>query len=253
MLLLAFLLLTSACSSYRKIPYFQDLNRSVPASEAIGNFSPLLIQGGDILGINVSSLNPEASAIFNYNLNRVNGNNYDSSPANPVIGYLVDQTGEIHLPLVGAFKVTGLTTGEIREQLRNKLLGYLKEPVVNIRLLNFRISVLGDVLKPDVYSVQNERITVLQALSLAGDLNITAQRTDVLLVREQQGKREYVSIDLTSKALFASPYFYLKNNDILYVQPNKSKFATVDRNYRNASLILSSLSIIAIVFSAIHR
>ena len=214
---------------------------------------PLIIQDGDILGINVTSLNPEASAVFNYNLSRVNGNNYDTSPGNPVVGYLVGPLGDIQLPLLGPLKVAGLTTAEIRALLQQKLDHYLKEPVVNIRLLNFKISVLGDVLKPDVYTVQNERINLLQALSLAGDLTITAQRTNLLLVREQEGRREYIPIDLTSKALFTSPYYYLKNNDVLYVQPDKTKFATVDRGYRSASIVLSGLSIVAIVFSALHR
>ncbi|WP_204376029.1 polysaccharide biosynthesis/export family protein [Hymenobacter coccineus] len=213
----------------------------------------MLIQSGDILGINVSSLNPEASAVFNYNLSRVNGNNYDNSPGNPVYGYLVDQQGTIQLPLVGAMTVAGLEPAQIRTRLRQQLLAYLREPVVNIRLLNFRISVLGDVAKPDVYVVNNERITLLQALSLAGDLTITAQRTNVLLIREQNGQRQYISIDLTSKVLFTSPYYYLKNNDVLYVQPDKAKYAPVDRGYRNLSLVLSALSIIAIVFATVYR
>ncbi|TPG58948.1 polysaccharide export protein [Hymenobacter nivis] len=247
------LISSSACSSYRKIPYFQDLNKKVISEESLDNYTPPLIQTQDILGINVSSLNPEASAVFNYNLNRVNGNNYDLSPGNPVVGYLVDVQGEIHLPLVGAMKVSGLTTSEISRQLQAKLLAYLKQPTVNIRIINFKVAVFGDVLKPDVYSVQNERITVPEALSLAGDLNITAVRTDVLLVREQNGKRQYVPIDLTSKAIFNSPYFYLKNNDVIYVQADKTKFATVDRGYRTASLVLSGLSVIAIVISTILR
>jgi polysaccharide export outer membrane protein len=242
-----------SCSSYRKIPYFQDLNKTAVSEEVLDNYTPPLIQPQDILGVNVSSLNPEASVVFNYNLNRVNGNNYDMSPGNPVVGYLVDVQGEIHLPLVGAMKVAGLTTSEISRQLQAKLKTYLREPIVNLRIINFKVSVFGDVLKPDVYNVQNERITIPEALSLAGDLNITAIRTNVLLVREQNGKRQYIPIDLTSKAIFNSPYFYLKNNDVIYVQADKTKFATVDRGYRTASLVVSGLSVLAIVLSTILR
>ncbi len=244
--------LFSSCSSYRKIPYFHDLDKKNPTIDQINNFSQLTVQPEDILGINVSSLNPEASAIFNYNLNRVNGNNYDNSPDNPVVGYLVDQAGNIQIPLIGSMPVAGLTTAEIREQLHQKLLTYLNEPVVNIRILNFKISVLGDVLKPGVFNIQNERITIPEALSLAGDLQITAVR-QAMLIRELEGKREFIPIDLTSTDFFDSPYYYLKNNDVIYVQPDKTKFATVDRSYRTASIVLSGLSVVAILFSTLQN
>src|SRR5690606_29409292 len=129
---------------------------------------------------------------------------------------------------------------------------YLSEPVVNIRMLNFKISVMGDVLRPGVYPVQNERITLPEALTLAGDLQITAIR-QLILIRELEGKREFIPIDLTSTAFFNSPYYYLKNNDVIYVQPDKTKFATVDRSYRTASILLSGLSVVAIVFSTLYR
>lgn len=250
-----FLLLLSvacSCSSYRKIPYFHDLDKENPTSEQINNFSPLTIQPEDILGIHVSSLNPEASAIFNYNLNRVNGNNFENSVTNPVVGYLVDQQGEIQLPLIGGMKVAGLTTASIREKLKGQLETYLKEPVINIRILNFKVSVFGDVLRPGVYNVQNERITITEALSLAGDLNITAVR-QAILIRELEGKREFIPIDLTSTEIFENPYYYLKNNDVIYVQPDRTKFATVDRGYRNATILLSAMSVAAIIFSTLYR
>ncbi|RYY06569.1 MAG: polysaccharide export protein [Sphingobacteriaceae bacterium] len=250
-ILLLFLL--SSCGSYKNIPYFQDLNHTTLTKEQVENFLPLTIQPADILGVNVSSRNPESSAIFNYNLNRVNGNNYDVSQENPVTGYLVDQKGEIHLPLIGNLKAAGLTTSELREKLNQLLLTYYKDPVVNIRILNFKVSVFGDVLRPNIYTLQNERTTITQALSLAGDLNITAMRTNIILIREQDGKRNYIPIDLTSKKLFESPYFYLKNNDEIYVQPDRTKYATVDRGYRTATLVLSGLSIIAIVLSNLYR
>jgi polysaccharide export outer membrane protein len=251
--LILLVILNSSCSSYKDIPYFQDLDKTSATIETIENFSPLTIQPEDILGINVSSLNPEASAVFNYNLNRVNGNNYDNSIDNPVVGYLVDQDGNIQIPLIGTMKVAGYTTSEISKKLQTNLLTYLKEPLVNIRLLNFKISVLGDVLNPGVFTVQNERITLPEALSLSGDLNITAIRTNVLLIREIEGERKFIPIDLTSKEIFDSPYFYLKNNDVIYVQPDKTKFATVDLGYRSTSIILSALSVLAIVFSTLYR
>lgn len=237
--------LFSSCTSYKNIPYFKNLD--APANEQIRNYSPLTIQPEDILGINVSSLNPEASSVFNYNLTPIEGTYVNAD--NPVMGYLVDYKGEIHVPLIGAMKVSGLTTSELRVQMKDKLLKYLKEPVVNIRILNFKVSVLGDVGRPGIYTVQNERLTLPEALTLAGDLNITARRYDVLLIREREGKREYININLNSKDLFNSPYYYLKNNDLLYIQPDRTKFAAVDQGYRNISLLLSALSIAAIIFT----
>ena len=112
-------------------------------------------------------------------------------------------------------KVSGLTTEEVSQQLTSNLLPYLNKPIVNVRVLNFKISVFGDVLKPDVFTIQNEHININEALALAGDLNITAKRDNILLIREQNGKRQYFPVDLTKKEIFESPYYYLQNNDIL--------------------------------------
>jgi polysaccharide export outer membrane protein len=245
------LLLGSACNTYRQIPYFQNLPSE--GTEVITNYVPLTIQVQDVLAINVNSLNNDVSALFNYNLNRINGNNNENSVTNPVQGYTVDEKGEISLPYIGQLKVAGLSITELRNVLQKRLAAYTKEPVVNIRIVNFKVSVLGDVLRPDMYRITNERVTITEALSMAGDLNITALRTNVLIVREQQGQRHYYHLDLTSKDIFSSPYYFLRNNDVIYVQPDKTKFATVDRGYRTATLVLSGLSILAIVLSTILR
>lgn len=242
-------LMMFSCGTYQKIPYFQDLTKDKQFNEDVKNYAPLTIQRADILGINVSSRNPESATIFNF---RVNGNNADQAPDNPITGYLVDEQGEIHLPLIGTVKVAGLTTHQLRDQLQKQLLTYYKDPVVSLRILNFKISVFGDVQKPGIYTINNERATLTQALTLAGDLNITAIR-NIMLIREIDGKRMFIPLDMTSKNIFESPYYYLKNNDEIYVQPDKTKYATVDRGYRTASLVLSGLSIIAIVLSNIYR
>lgn len=248
--IIVIVLFSFSCSNYKTVPYFQDLSQTTVTKQEITNFSTLLVQPGDILGINVSSLNPEASAVFNYNLNRVSGDNTDRSPQNSVIGYLVDVNGNIRLPLIGETKVAGFSTTELNDQLQSKLQTYLSKPIVNIRILNFKISVLGDVLKPDVYTVQNERITIPEALSLAGDLNITGIRNNILLIREINGKREFVPIDLTSKKLFESPYYYLKNNDVIYVTPNKQKVAAANTAFQKVGLIIAALSVLAIIISS---
>ncbi|AZI25204.1 polysaccharide export protein [Pedobacter sp. G11] len=242
--LIASLLILNSCGSYKNIPYYQDLDRSKPIIEDVKNFSPLTIRPTDILAIKVSSRTPESSSIFSYEPN---------NQQNAIPGYQVDTKGNVHLPVIGSVKVEGLTTTELQEKLNVMLLKYYNDPVVNVRILNFKVSVYGDVERPNVYSLQNERTTITQALSMAGDLNITAMRKTVILVREEDGKRQFIPIDLTSKKIFESPYYYVRNNDEIYVQPDRTKYATVDRGYRTATLVLSGLSIIAIVLSNIYR
>lgn len=245
------LMLASCGIQYKQVPYFQNLQDSGIVEEAIQNITVLRIQKEDILAITVSSLNVEASAIFNFGTTSSiqNGAVGNVNPALTSNGFLVDQNGAIQLPMVGVVEVAGLTTSEARDLIQSKLLPFLKEPVVALRVINFRISVLGDVARPGVYTVQNERISVSEALSMAGDLTITALRNNVLLIREQNGNRQYIRFDLRNKDLFNSSYYYLQNNDVLYVQPSNAKYASVDSSYRNVSLILSALSVIALLIT----
>jgi len=248
--LISCVLLLSSCGvQYKQVPYFQDID-TLNFEEDIKNISVLKIQKDDILAITVSSLNLEASAIFNLgNTSSLQGSSNTNDPTLTANGFLVDKSGNIQLPLIGSIKVLGMTTTQAREVIEAKLDQYLKSPIVSLKLINFRISVLGDVVRPGLYPVQNERVSVTDALSMAGDLNITAVRNNILLVRENEGKRQYIRFDLQSKDTFSSPYFYLQNNDVLYVQPGNAKYASVDSSYRNVSLILSALSVIALLIT----
>ncbi len=241
------LFLSSCGIKYETIPYFKDLPAIENQSGDIENQTILTIQKNDILSITVSSLDAQSDAYFN--LGNI-GTAQTTTSAVPN-GYIVDQTGNVQLPYLGAVSLLGLSTVEARTLVANKLQegGFLTKPVVNLRLTNFKISVLGDVARSGVYPVQSERITVLEALGLAGDLNITAKRNDVLLVRESQGRREEIRLDLQNKSLLNSPYYYLQNNDVLVVTPSAAKYASVDSKYRNASLIISALSVIALLIT----
>ncbi|MDP9048883.1 MAG: polysaccharide export protein [Bacteroidota bacterium] len=239
---IALIVILSSCQAYKDVPYYQNLDRSRTFEEAITNYSPLKIQPGDIIGINVSTTTPDGAAMFSSSLNRPMGNNSETLTTNPVYGYHVDPNGIIQLPYIGEMKVLGLTTDELAKQLSAGLATYLTKPIVNVRIINFKISVMGDVLRPDVYTVANQHININEALSMAGDLNITAKRKNVLLIREQEGKRQYFTIDLTRKDLFNSQYYYLKNNDILYIEPDRTKYDTVDRSYRTSTLAISAVS-----------
>lgn len=231
-----------SCNSYKRVLYFQELDRSAMHKEVINNYEPLSIQTEDILEINVSSLSPEASAVFSFSSSGGTGGSSSGTQ------YLVDHSGAINFPMLGSIKVAGSTTAQLREQLRSKLLSYLKEPIVNIRILNFKVSVIGDVVRPGMYNVANEKITIPEVLSMAGDLNLTARRENILLVREQDGNRQFIPIDLT-KNVFQSPYYYLKNNDLLYVQPDRSKVGATSRTF---NIVASVISVTAIVIQILR-
>ena len=228
----------SSCVSYKNVPYFQDLTQN--STQEIKNFTEHIIQPKDELLIHVASLNPDASVVFNNNLQTST-----VSSNVPVYDYLVDEKGEVNLPYVGIQKVSGLTTDEFANQLKQKLVPFMKETRVSVRIINFKVAVLGDVAHPAIYNSNSDRLTVTEALSQAGDLNITAIRNNVLVVRELNGKREFYHLDLTSKDVFESPYYYLKSNDLVFVQTGKLKVTTLETTgYRNASLIISALSVV---------
>jgi polysaccharide export outer membrane protein len=251
-----------SCSTYKQIPYFQDLDHSKISEQNIDNYSPLKIHNGDLLGINVASLSPENE--FKNTNSRVTGADYlgtnstrsnigqgaDNSNPNPVYGYRVNQQGDITIPYLGKMNVSGMTTDQLAAKLAAQLDQYLKQPVVNIRILNFKVSVLGDVLRPDVFSIQNERITIMEALGLAGDLSITAKRKNVLLIREIDGKRQFLPIDMTSKNIFTSPYYYLQNNDVIYVEPDRIKYAPLDRGYRTLMATVGFISAVGVIVTS---
>lgn len=229
----------SSCNSYKSATYFQDLDRKTGSREPISNFSPITIAPDDVLSITISSLNPESSAIFNF------ASNNSPASAESTAGYAVDQNGEIQLPVLGSIQVANLTTTQVRLKIASKLQPYLKEPVVIAKLINFKLTIIGDVSNPGVFKVQSERISIPEALGLAGDLNITALRR-LIIIRERNGERAYLPVDLRSKSLFNSPDYYLKNNDIIYAEAGKSKYAPLDPTAQRVGLLLSIVSVGAI-------
>ncbi|MDB4902307.1 MAG: sugar transporter [Mucilaginibacter sp.] len=252
----AILLIVLSSCHYTNSSYFQGVNRNSDIGHKIENFTPLTIQSGDLLGLNVKSLNPEGSAIFDSGSS--GSSSSSSSTGAPATGgggggsssgYRVDQKGEIMLPLVHNIKVGGLTIAEAQNVIQQAITPYLKEPIVTLNLLNFKISILGDVSRPAVFPINDEHISIPEALSLAGDLTISGKRENILLIREINGERKFVNIDISSAQLFNSPYYYLKNNDILYVEAGKAKFASLNQNDRTLPYVLSVLSFLIVVFT----
>ena len=245
-IILSSIFLTS-CVNTRNATYFNDLgNTKTPAQEIPETY----IQKNDIISIIVSSLNPEATEIYNTS-NHTTSGQYD----NKVNGYLVNSDGFIQFPVLGDIKVVGLTKDQLKNKISKTLVDkkLLVDPIVTVRYQNFRVTVLGEVKNPTVIPVANERISLLEALGLAGDLTIYAKRDNVLLIRDENDIRTTRRIDLNSNELLTSPYYYLQSNDIVYVQPNKSKVASSSRSQQLIPVLFGVLSVVIIVLDRVIK
>ncbi|WP_159950374.1 polysaccharide biosynthesis/export family protein [Polaribacter septentrionalilitoris] len=249
-ILVYLLVLFSSCVSNKKIAYFQI---DEIKQEDVNNNYKTIFRPDDLLQITVSSKDLMAARIFNLPAVAY------STTTNSVVGtpqqqpYLIDNNGYIDFPVLGKILAGGKTREELISIIKSKIApDYLKDPTINIRIVNFKITVSGDVMRPGTFTVNNERITILEALGLAGDLNISARRDNVLVIREEKGmKNEYV-VNLLSKKTLTSPVFYLKQNDLIYVQHNKAKIQ--DAAYtRSTGLFISLASVLISLLTIITR
>lgn len=233
---------TTSCVSPKSIVYFQGDTLRNSSQKVTQNYVPT-IQTGDLLAIVVGSLNAEANEIFNaVNTASTANTNYSSTSAGArlqPLGYLVDKDGNVEIPMIGKVKITGLSTPVAADTIRLRLLNFLKEPSVMVRNLNFKVSVLGEVTRPSIYVIPDEKITLPEVLSLAGDLTIYGKRNNVMVIREENGTREYTRLDLTSREIFNSPYYYVHKNDVIYVEPVKTRLAATDRRQQLVPVIVS--------------
>ncbi|MGK0308340.1 MAG: polysaccharide export outer membrane protein [Urechidicola sp.] len=214
--LLLSLMILASCTSKKDIVYFQEINNENQVENQVNNRAQLL-KSSDLIEVTVLAFDMSAVALFNGQ-----GISGDSS-GGAAKTYLVDHAGFIEFPLLGNIKMAGLTRTEATGLLKDKIAEYVKNPIVNLELKNFRVTVLGEVARPGVYQVNNERITLLEALGLAGDMTIFGERKNILVIREKDGKKSYTRIDLTSDEIFKSPVYYLSQNDVVYIEPNKTK------------------------------
>jgi len=233
LLILGFL---ASCATKKEVVYFQDaLDYETIVSDNTANNK---FKINDIVSITISTLDAEASVPFNIFRGVQEGGMRPEQ-----MDYIVDKNGEIDFPVIGNIKIADLTPQETKEMLKEELKTYLKNPIINIRLKNFRVTVLGQVNRPGTYQVNGEQITVLEAIGLAGDLNIKGMRENVLIIRDFNGAKVYHRIDLTSKDVFSSPNYYLTQNDIVYVEPNKSAITSSALDNR-ATIAISIASIL---------
>ena len=242
-LLSSLVIILSSCSSSKEITYLQNVDElsSAALSQTLG-VPDQVVMPGDLLDITVMATDRTAVQPFNrrvVDFVRAGGTALNSEELN---FYLVDNNGYIDMPVLGRIYVQGMTKSQLEDYVRNQIHPkYIHEvPAVTVRFENFRISVLGDVKSPDTYVIPNERVNILEAIALAGDLNITGRRDNVLLVRTNaDGTHTTARIDLKDKDLILSPYFYLQQNDVIYVEPNKSKASTATVVPPTASLAIS--------------
>ena len=253
----AIVALAAGCSTttYMQIDYLQDINRetSLDMKENKG----IVIQPQDQLSIIVSSRNPELSAALNKPIASYQaGSEITSSNTGyqRLLGYVVDNDGNIEFPMLGNIHVAGLTRWELQDLIKERVIseGILLDPIVTVEYMNFRISVMGEVNSPGTYSVTGDKITLLGALALAQDLTIFGRRDNVTVIREQNGQRNVYKVDLRkSSSLFDSPAYYLQQNDVVYVYPNSVRAgqSTINENYFKSGNFWISLSSVAVTIT----
>ena len=241
--------LLAACSAPKEVLYLQDI--SLIKEEAIDKSYEVIIHKDDLLAIIVNSKDPELALPFNMPLvsYQIGGQNVSQQR---LVGYLVNQDGNIDFPILGEIHVEGLTRMQVTELIKKRLIEeeLIKDPIVTVQFLNFKISVIGEVGRPGTFDISGDRITLLEALSMAGDLTIYGRRDRVAVIREKDGKRSILYHDLRSSDIFQSPCYYLQQNDIVYVEPNNAKTGQSRINSNNSvGVWLSGVSVLASITS----
>lgn len=272
LILILVLAIVSSCNVPRETLYFMD-NKMTDTTVVVTQVPPYqqsLIAPDDILAVHVSSISDFTSKdpvrIFNeggieYNLTPSNGNQGSGgagSGAANMKGFLVDPDGYIDYPVIGKLKVSGLTLREVKTLLANRLASdYVKDPVVEVRILNYKVTVLGEVRYPGVVVAPNHRMNVLEAVAAAGDINLSGRKDNVMVIREVNGRREFASVNLNSRNVFTNPYFVLKQNDIIYIQAGKvvreNSANIFIRLYLPVAATILSVTAAAIAFSLMNK
>jgi polysaccharide export outer membrane protein len=258
--LLAILLLQTSCKITRPVPYFGGGIDSLPPTDFV--VPEQVIQRGDVMSITFYSDNPQATQIFNQasgaalNTTPISSRLMTSEAAGASGGYLVDAEGYIRLHSIGKIKVAGLTKKQLETTLLDRIreMGVLTNPYCVIRFSNFRVTVLGEVKAPGVYQLPSEKASILEALGLAGDITVYGRKDDVMVVREMDGKRTYAKLDLTRKDIFTSPYFFIRQNDVIVVTPDEGQPTARDLEVqRKVTILVSIVSMLVLASTVLFR
>ncbi len=257
-----FFLMFSSCVDYKKIAYFRDISDTASqVSLQLAEYKSPKIKKDDLIFISIQTIDPGLSKLLNSgnisSFSMANNSNANAgSSLNNSSGYLVDDSGEVEIPIIGKIKISGLTTAETRILIKKMTENFFKDATVDVRFANFQVTVIGEVNKPSNFIVPNERITLLEAIGMAGDLTVFGKRTNILLIRQGEDDNKSkvaVRINLNSKEIFSSPYFYLRPNDIIYVEPNKTKVSGSDlMQAKYITIATSFLSLLVILFTRIN-
>ena len=251
--LLLIVVVMTSCASRQEIVYFQDEPITEANNESLNSNYVIKYQPDDLLTIDVSALDPEVARPFNLPAVSYNTSSVIGAQGNlKMQTYLIDKNGNIEFPVLGTIKLGGLARDEATELMKERLTEYIKDPIVNIRLANFTITVLGEVNTPGTFTIVDERISLTEALGRAGDLTIYGKRNNVFLIREVDGKKRFTQFDLTSINVVNSPNYYLAQNDVIYVEPNNARLrqSTVTQNN---TLIISAVSTLATIVAILIR
>ncbi len=253
-----------SCNTTHKIKYFQDIPDSGQLKTiAKAEYTEPIIRNGDILNIIIQTIDPLSTSMVN-NGNVSAGTPSQSSSSNSLLlsavsggnqqaavtGYLVDKEGNIEIPILGKIQASGNTTFQLKDIVYNRALKFFKEPTVTVRLANFKVNVTGEVLKPGEYIMPDEKESVMDALSMAGDLTIFGKRENVLLIRENpDGSKTPYRINLKKSDILSSPAYYLRQNDLIYVEPRKAKSDATDASQTKYFAIAGSILSILIILA----
>lgn len=245
--------LLTSCKVNQSIPYFHDLpDTSKPTLAKTVSFKNPVIQPDDLLSITIQTID---NTFTNTTVNTTNANSSTGTATGTPVpsGYLVNKDGIVVLPFVGKIKLSGLTITQAQDAIQQAADKYFNDPIVNVRYANFKITVLGEVGRPSSFVMPNEKVTIFDAIGMAGDLTIYGRRDNVLLLRDTANdNRQMVRLNLNSKNIVSSPYFYLQPNDMIYVEPNKNRIASTDvQRSRTIALIGISISIITLMLAIV--
>lgn len=244
--LLFFILLNglNSCKLREKTVYVNKSSLDSLSSVSSEKQNLIKLKEDDFVSIMVYETDKESVAQFNL---------FIPPGSEIMVGYIIDRSGNVNIPVLGKVKLAGLYKDEAVELIETKLKSYFNNPVVHINLLNFKVTVLGEVNTPGAYNIKDERVTVFEAIGMAGDLKITGKRNNILVIREENGKKVEYRADLTSNSIYNSPIYYLKQNDVVYVEPNKASIANSTFIKDNGRLMLSMTSVIVSILILINR
>lgn len=249
-LILSITLAFTSCVSKKNVLYLQDLEQ-ITDNATNTNYN-ITIKSNDLLTINVSALNPDAVLPFNQPVVPRPSTIGVVQTSQQLQTYLVNVDGTIEFPLIGSVKLADFTRTEATDYLKGLISQYVKNPIINIRILNFKVSVLGEVGRPGTFNIEDERVTILEALGLAGDMTIFGDRKNVKIIREVNGIKTYGELDFTTSTIIDSPFYYLQQNDVVIVSPNQAQIQSSSFN-RNTSVFISIAGIIISVISVLTR